>query len=789
MKMPYYVIGDLFARKSRLVLRLPHMGSSRPLDSRRLSNRIYEEDGTVNAGIIGPCRFSNLAGILGAFATFAVLPAHAQYSASTVDIGPNPGEVAVNPVTNTIYFGHDIVSIGATWNSITAIDGATNATSAITAGQEPLEVAVNPVTNKIYTLSANSATLTVIDGATNEATTIPIGTYARGIAVNPVTNKIYVNSGPSVTVIDGATNIATTISDNGGEDPNEIAVNSVTNKVYASSFTIFDSEIPSGLVEIDGVTNAVTPVISGAFSGSFAVNPVTNKIYVAGFGNTNLVVVDGITKAATTLNVGPYPSEIVVNPTTNKLCVVIPDSNELTVIDGSTNATSSVTVGNVDMVAVDPVSNKFYVDNADSGTLTVIDAATNKTTVVAVANGTGGIAVNPVTSLVYLTNTNNGTLTVIDGNVPGAPSFASEPESQTVNIGTPVALNAVSSGSTAVTYQWFCNGLPLSDRAGISGASTSTLYLSGGATQTDTGIYNCVATNSAGSTSSIAAALNIINSPTPGRLINLSCRSLVGTGANSLIAGFVVGGSGTTGSEAVLVRASGPALVPFGLNGVLPDPKLGLVSSNSNSLIAANSGWGGNALISSTAAAVGAFSWVDPSSHDSALVEMLPAGPYTAIVAGADGDSGVALAEIYDATPVGAYSLATPRLTNVSARALVGQGANVQIAGFVIGGATSETVLIRASGPALTPFGIAGVLPDPQLQLNSSNGVIASNTGWGGNAQIAAASAAVGAFSWGISSTLDSAILVTLPSGAYTAEVSGASGDSGVALVEIYEVK
>jgi hypothetical protein len=440
-------------------------------------------------------------------------------------------------------------------------------------------------------------------------------------------------------------------------------------------------------------------------------------------------------------------------------------------------------------MAVDPVSNKLYVDDVVGGTLTVVDGTTNATTVVPVGSGGGGIAVNPVTNLVYLTNTNNGTLTVVDENLPGAPSFASGPKSLTVNAGTPVAFNAASSGASAVTYQWFCNGLPLSDGAGISGSSTSMLYLSGSATQADTGIYSCSATNSAGSTSSSAAALSIVSTTTPGRLIDLSCRALVGAGANVLIAGFVVGGSGTTGSEALLVRASGPALAPLGVAGILPDPELELVSSNSNSLVAANTGWGGNTLVSSTAAAVGAFPWAEPSSQDSALAEMLPAGAYTAIVAGASGDSGVALAEIYDATPVGDYSLATPRLTNISARAQVGQGANVQIAGFVIGGATSETVLIRASGPALTPFGVAGVLPDPQLQLNSSNGVIASNAGWGGSAQIAAASAAVGAFSWGISSTPDSAILITLPPGAYTAEVSGVTGDSGVALVEVYEVQ
>jgi hypothetical protein len=81
-----------------------------------------------------------------------------------------------------------------------------------------------------------------------------------------------------------------------------------------------------------------------------------------------------------------------------------------------------------------------------------------------------------------------------------------------------------------------------------------------------------------------------------------------------------------------------------------------------------------------------------------------------------------------------------------------------------------------------------GTLPDPELQLYSGTTLLESNTGWGGNAQIASVAASVGAFSWGSSATPDSALLVTLPPGAYTAQVSGASGDTGVALVEVYEV-
>ena len=124
----------------------------------------------------------------------------------------------------------------------------------------------------------------------------------------------------------------------------------------------------------------------------------------------------------------------------------------------------------------------------------------------------------------------------------------------------------------------------------------------------------------------------------------------------------------------------------------------------------------------------------------------------------------------------------------------MGTGGNILIAGFVIGGTTSKSVLIRASGPALAAFGVPGTLADPQLQLYQSSGdgtriVLQADTGWGGDIEIAAAAASVGAFPWGTSATADSAILVTLPPGAYTAEVSGASGDTGIALVEVYDLQ
>jgi hypothetical protein len=186
-------------------------------------------------------------------------------------------------------------------------------------------------------------------------------------------------------------------------------------------------------------------------------------------------------------------------------------------------------------------------------------------------------------------------------------------------------------------------------------------------------------------------------------------------------------------------------------------------------------------------AAVGAFALM-AGSTDSALKITVPSGGYTSQIAGANGGEGVALAEVYDAdggNPV-------TQITNISSRAYIpeaGGNAAVLIAGFVISGSTSETVLIRVSGPALSQFGVSGPLPDPQLQLFDGNqNRLATDNGWEGSPQIAGAASAVGAFAWADPSSADSALLITLPPGAYTAQALAASGDAGVALIEVYAV-
>lgn len=138
-------------------------------------------------------------------------------------------------------------------------------------------------------------------------------------------------------------------------------------------------------------------------------------------------------------------------------------------------------------------------------------------------------------------------------------------------------------------------------------------------------------------------------------------------------------------------------------------------------------------------------------------------------------------------------ALATPlpdsRIVNLSGRALVGAGDDVLIPGFVVQGRAPRQVLIRAVGPALEAYNLSGLLPAPRLRLFSGADVLGTNAGWGSAANagaIASAAARVGAFALPEGSA-DSAMLVTLDPGAYTAVIDDVAGKTGIALFEVYD--
>jgi hypothetical protein len=539
-------------------------------------------------------------------------------------------------------------------------------------------------------------------------------------------------------------------------------------------------------------TPAVRTVADGL--GNFLESQAGSLIKAAAASVAALGAVDSVAGATTyTLSTGspghPSPYSVTEGSQIEGVAFDLDSNPEIASPPESWTITGSIPPGLVFGASGDSVTSAGSV-NVTNPTLTGTPTAPGTYTMVLQAweytDGTGLFS-TPFSYTVVVnsgptpTPTSTPTPTPVSAN---APVFTTQPISVTVAGGT-VALDAVASNSPS--YQWMLNG-----STPVAGATDATLLLGDAAAAT--GSYTCVATNSAGTATSNAATVGIGTTSDPGHLINLSARAEVGTGGNIIFGGFAIGPLGTPGSLAILIRASGPAIAaaPFNVPGTLPDPQLQLFSS-ANVVLQVNEGWMADPAISAAAAAVGAFSWGTVASHDAALDVSEPTGTYTAQIAGESGDTGDALLEIYDATTTESFTPSNAHLINLSARVDVGTGANVLFAGFVIGGQSALTVLIRASGPAIAaaPFDVPGTLTDPQITLQnpSTGAVYAGNSGWGGDPEIASTAASVGAFKWSVPTSHDSALLITLPPGSYTAAAAGSSGDTGVAIVEVYEVE
>ena len=255
--------------------------------------------------------------------------------------------------------------------------------------------------------------------------------------------------------------------------------------------------------------------------------------------------------------------------------------------------------------------------------------------------------------------------------------------------------------------------------------------------------------------------------------LNLSTRGTVSSGDNVLINGFIIRG---TEPKSVVLRALGPSLAGFGVSGVLADPVLNLYNS-SGVLVKTNDNWHDD--FGAAFMMANGFAPSDPSESAALLRNLLP-GAYTVVVTGKNSTEGLSLAEVYDLSPQ-----SSSKLANISGRGYVGTGDNVLISGFIIGDVDSATVMVRALGPSLGRFGVSNPLSDPVLTIYDSKGnAIATNDNWYDDSN------AIDIQRNRLSppNNLDSAIVLQLPAGAYTAVVRGANGATGNALVEVYDL-
>ncbi|CAN5801393.1 hypothetical protein BH20VER1_BH20VER1_30920 [soil metagenome] len=261
--------------------------------------------------------------------------------------------------------------------------------------------------------------------------------------------------------------------------------------------------------------------------------------------------------------------------------------------------------------------------------------------------------------------------------------------------------------------------------------------------------------------------------PRAAQLLNISTRAQVGSGERVAIAGFIVSG---TEPKRVIVRGLGPSLVLAGSPPTLSDPTLALHDSR-GVLITTNDNWQDSQEQEIRTSGV-------PPEHpsESAIVATLPRGAYTVILRDKNTSSAAqGLVEVYDLAPEG-----SSKLGNISTRGHVDAG-NVLIGGVIAGGRGegSAELVVRAIGPGLAPAGVQNPLPDPTLEIRDRNGgLVRENDDFVSPAETAAT----------IPPGLhplhpkDAATGVVLPPGEYTAIVRGKNNESGVALVEVFDL-
>ena len=265
--------------------------------------------------------------------------------------------------------------------------------------------------------------------------------------------------------------------------------------------------------------------------------------------------------------------------------------------------------------------------------------------------------------------------------------------------------------------------------------------------------------------------------PTPAaKYLNISTRLSVGTGDDVLIGGFIITG---TAPKTVLLRAIGPSLANANppVVGALADPLLELHEPDGT--VVANDNWKDSQEQAITNTGI-------PPTNDleSALLETLVPGAYTAIVSGNNNGTGVGLIEAYDLQPE-----SDSKLANISSRGKVGTGDDVIIGGFILGpdGLPNAKIVVRAIGPSLVDAGVTEALLDPTLELHDSSGnLIASDDDWRDDS---AQEADLEADGLAPTDDRESALDVTLAPGAYTAIVRGKDGLIGVGLVEVYNLE
>jgi uncharacterized repeat protein (TIGR01451 family) len=390
---------------------------------------------------------------------------------------------------------------------------------------------------------------------------------------------------------------------------------------------------------------------------------------------------------------------------------------------------------------------------AKAGTTTTVASSMNPSVGGQPVTFTATVSANTSTSTIP-----TGTVQfVVDGSNFGAPVTMSNGTAQ-------ITTSSLSAGNHSVSAQY----------SGDGNFNPSTGTLTNGQTVTPAPTPTPTPTP----TATPSPTASPTPSPTAAQALNISTRLRVDIGDRVMIGGFIITGNA---AKPVVVRGLGPSLANANVPAatVLNNPFLELRGPNGD-LIISNDNWVDSPQRSEIEGTV----YEPTDDREAVIMAALDPGAYTAIISGVGQTSGVGLVEVYDNSQ-GADS----ELANISTRGFVLTDDNVMIGGFTLGGASNPArIAVRALGPSLTSSGLSNVLADPTLELYNANGtVLVSNDDWQSDP---AAAAQLTANGLALPHPKESGIFTSLVSpGQFTAIVAGKDGTTGLALVEIYNLR
>lgn len=443
-----------------------------------------------------------------------------------------------------------------------------------------------------------------------------------------------------------------------------------------------------------------------------------------------------------------------------------------------------------------------------------------------------------VSNALGLVTSSTAQLTIASGTV--APVITAQPVSRTVVVGGSVTLSVSATGVPAVSYQWRKNGQNVPGATGRS-------FTFNPAQVGDAGNYDVVVSNAVGAVTTSTAGLRVISRSFAGYYFgsfgsNGNFALYVREDNTGVFLGYLPSVSApvmslnvtinddgsftftqaavTTSSEPGaparaaalgLTTVSGTLNSDGSLSGSLTGGAQTSINGTRSSDSGPTSGVAGFYTASATTGSAASYTIAGPGSQafvviatgtttDGGLGTVASNGSVSVATTrttvsqtiGSTGTVSGSSSGAISATLAGGSesAAARQRLVNISSRARVGGSNDVGIAGFVISGEESKTVLVRVVGPTLSqaPFSIGGALSAPKLELFRGQVSLQTNQGIAANrAAIDAAGSLVGAFALGAAGN-DAAILTTLAPGAYTAVASSANETPGVALIEVYDL-